>query len=1130
MGGSGLKTVREIRAKKREGDFFLFIDTDATDLVGFSEREQINLADINVQNYLSTSSSADTVRNKVDVWLDKSARLSMKQGPLSDGASANRPQGRLAIASIATKFQNKLKEVVKGIDDINTNDVDKLNVFIVLSVAGGTGSSIYLDLTQIIYDSLYKIKGHDFKKPTVVFYMPDVFVGFQEGENIDRYKTNVFAFWKEIDAIQRDYFGSIDQSKITSGQNDTLAANNSATRSTYFSEFAIIADKHVQGKVPFQAFQSAILIDHKNTEGQATDIKQRYKDVARLLEMISVKTYGGSIKSALDNTILPNAVTSINNKLPWVKQYWSAGYAEIRGGSDLFMEYVKFNLKHLIYEVLLGVNGATKTGVETLIKPLMQDNLLSFIERNNYVGYVNKAREENGKLKNLYALIEKYWNEKISANLELKYKDGIESKNDESGDGIKRIFDNELKDSISNKLMQFVNSEGFQIDDISNKVLNEFYVNLSEIALTNGLQNLSFALEELDTRIDDLSMNYATEWKGLADKKTNVIIEDQEIINRNIPDSIIMQYAAIKNGPSMLKGITGKKDWYETELIKFKNLVKAYYDYQAEELALKLKKEICDKISLGKSGNMIARDNIDKLKNLLQAKLDTEITPNAHKNLIREYLSYKNNALTTIIPDVSEFAETEKFTDSKINIFKKIFENECGLATGINDGKVFFINKRADKTDSNSKSIEELLRIVFNDNKFLLTNIQSGKESAAKFIESLESLIEEKLIINLKSILTKGQSADNKPTGYALYASYTLNEWITQDPASFNAIKKQYDKRSSVFCHLINANPAKQLWLSPKSLTPRIEEIYKADGNNNLPKFFHEETNEDAIISIKYIDNLSFDNYNLYDQYKTHYKICLKSNINNYYPHIDVRFKNAMGNFLHDVENQKPILNVLAQGANQSSSGEQEDKGSKNTGNVKNFLKNYAWLYFLAKFYEKLSTVENKSIYNNLVTSDIGFKDTMATSSSRQFNPPTYIDEGRISFMISSDISKLKDSASKIWLSGSVKINSDIEILTTDKLVENLTSVMLLNEDQPSNWDLLETHSTDTGIIEINKYCIKKRYAMTSEKTKYKNVLTETINEVKTDIMSLKPDNDEFKPVFSDFFVSFTSELNKLIN
>jgi hypothetical protein len=122
MGGSGLKTVREIREKHREGDYFLFIDTDTNDLVDakgnpFSEREKVDLAKINVMSYLQTAASNNEVRKKVDIWLDPNARATMKNEPLSKGASANRPQGRLAIASIAGDFKNKIKLIIKSIDN-----------------------------------------------------------------------------------------------------------------------------------------------------------------------------------------------------------------------------------------------------------------------------------------------------------------------------------------------------------------------------------------------------------------------------------------------------------------------------------------------------------------------------------------------------------------------------------------------------------------------------------------------------------------------------------------------------------------------------------------------------------------------------------------------------------------------------------------------------------------------------------------------------------------------------------------------------------------------------------------------------------------------------------------------------
>ena len=908
MGGSGLKTVREIREKNREGDYFLFIDTDTNDLVDakgnpFPDTQTIDLSKINVRSYLRTSAANNEIRKKVDTWLDPSACETMKNGPLENGSSANRPQGRLAIASIAGDFKNKIKLIIKSIDDIHKNENVDIQTFIVLSVAGGTGSSIYLDITQILYDELYTLKGHFFRKPTAVLYMPDVFVGFQKGENVDQYKTNVFAFWKELDAVQRDYFGSINPNLITS--NDTSAANAVEIQDTNFSKFAIIADKHNQGRVPFQPFNSAILIDHENMAGQATDIKQRYKEVARLLEIISDRTYG--VCGAFDNRILPNSVTSLTNNLPWVKQYWSAGYSEIRSGRDFFDEYVKTNLKRVVYENFIGINGASKDNIDLEVRPLFQDNFLPYIESDNYNGYDNRAKEVDGKPLNLSLLKEKYWKDYLEANIDKQYFDGVETKDESSAEGLKRLFDNDIKDNTPSKLIEFILQSGFQTESITTKILNEFYDRGTEIALSQGLMRLSFVYEALDSRIDDLSMLYDSEIKALSDLKSTVIIESQEIINRNLADTVITQYATIKEGPAW--NVIKKAQWYEAELTNLKNLIKAYYDYQANELLLKLKKEICDKISFGQSNNMDVRGNLTKVIISLTAEIDDKIKPNAHKHLVNKYLSYKNNALTTIIPNIANFADG--FDDSNKNIFKRIFETECGIATGIKDGKPFFVQQTAAKTDLNSKSIEDLIRITFNENKFVINNMQNGSESASKFIESLDKLIETKLISNLKSILTKGQSADNTSTGYPKYIAYTLEDWINLDPNDFNSIKSKFDNRASVFCNLINVSPAQEVWLSSEQLKKRIDDIYRADGDTNIPMYAHQVITEDAIICIKYLDNLSFDNYRKFINYKESYRICLTNNINNYYPHIDVRFKNAMSNSLHDVESQQPILNVL---------------------------------------------------------------------------------------------------------------------------------------------------------------------------------------------------------------------------
>jgi len=99
--------------------------------------------------------------------------------------------------------------------------------------------------------------------------------------------------------------------------------------------------------------------------------------------------------------------------------------------------------------------------------------------------------------------------------------------------------------------------------------------------------------------------------------------------------------------------------------------------------------------------------------------------------------------------------------------------------------------------------------------------------------------------------------------------------------------------------------------LSPNQLKSRINEIFSAEGNTNIPTYVFQETTEDTIILIKYIDDLSFDNYMNYDNYKVSYRECLSNHYHSYYPHIDVRFKSAMWNLLNAFENQPLRLDTI---------------------------------------------------------------------------------------------------------------------------------------------------------------------------------------------------------------------------
>ena len=127
------------------------------------------------------------------------------------------------------------------------------------------------------------------------------------------------------------------------------------------------------------------------------------------------------------------------------------------------------------------------------------------------------------------------------------------------------------------------------------------------------------------------------------------------------------------------------------------------------------------------------------------------------------------------------------------------------------------------------------------------------------------------------------------------------------------------------------------------------------------------------------------------------------------------------------------------------------------------------------------------------------------------FNPPVFIDGGRIKFFSSNDLAKLQNKGI-IWLSGNVTLEDNIELAKADTLANDFQRVIMLGESSPSTWNFLQIKNS---FAIINMECIKKRYAITHDKTLFKSVLTETIKEVKEDIMKLMPAEEDYKNVFN---------------
>jgi hypothetical protein len=925
MGGSGIKTIRQISKNqtKEEGknNHFLFIDTDSKEFEGLNPDDFLDLGAANVENYLERAGLNDPLRQKMNDWFDFSCRTLIKNQPLKEGASAIRPQGRASILELRSAF---IRIVEKKVDTlvslVNNQSQDEINIYIVLSVAGGTGSSIFLDLSFVLNDLIVRrsisMKGISYA-PWTILYMPDGFTKFNQDKPhvIRDYRSNVFATWKEIDAVLRDYYAS-----KTSGK-------------TNFSELAIVkADEVNASNFKFQPFANAILVDYQNEQGQIIGIEngQLYKNVAQFLRFISVKDFGGEFRTTFNNTLERTAVNSITAKNKWVKNYTAAGYTEIRGGGFLFDEYVQHKLYENILTGLRGKEESDKTVIEGTINDILGKHLFSRIERDGFSNkYKNKA-EIGGA--NVHQILNKSLNN-INAHYE-DLTDGVTKAEDVkvSAENMRTNF-NSIRDIISTNLKDALKTGGVDVRKTSNTFLNDLYIELSGKVLSDGFWLVQQLLDKIDEEIDLNFVKYDNDFKSLENK---TIVGYEEIKNKDLLKQIDTLYNNINSGEGAPN--FGKDKWYVKQLSDYKELIKAYFLYKAEETAIEIKKNICLEIAAGPHVEIAARKRVRELIAKLGIKIDVDLADDK-KSLIEKFRKYTNDPLTRVVPDVSRYVSD--FENSDVNLFKELYETQCGLSFRKDGLKIVQNRKKTQESSADLKTIEDLTGLIIND-RALLTAFLDGSIGTESVLQDLEKLIETALDKQaLRSTLPK----------YGEISNLKLKDWVKRYPGDFERYKDDFEDRAAIFCNLNTSSATYQkLWVT----SPDNEHLCTEISNHNRNKDTNVSiktgsTSDDVVAMIKMAEGISFENYTNYLHYKDHYEKSIREIPDLMFPHIDVRFKREIKNYPSSVDDNTILVDLMKR---ISSSGSSNETGTQNTDRIKLAIGIYGKLYFLAKFYE----------------------------------------------------------------------------------------------------------------------------------------------------------------------------------
>lgn len=354
LGGSGVKTVLKTRQRllartegadepARKRAFrnlyrFILIDTDklsrSMEDAGLAREDEEELRGdhvdlgpvVPVQVYnVARSAEARTPKQKrlleyVGTTLTRDLRLNS----LRDGAGAYRVNSRIGLAEsydqAAGAIQSAIEALTSEGNTVGIKPGTALNVWVVSSLAGGTGSGILLDVLYLT-DRILRSRGQAAPKIRAVLFTPGSFTSFHTPEVI---MSNGYSAMQEISYFLENRSGN--HFKFVSAVPDRADWEGTTFASWPVYEAAIPVDANVQG-------------------GGSMADKALYENTAEMLSYLQLSAAEGAAASPLDNCLQTASSTD---------RLTAFGYVALRKPVHLFERYLLARRRLEVMDALLG--------------------------------------------------------------------------------------------------------------------------------------------------------------------------------------------------------------------------------------------------------------------------------------------------------------------------------------------------------------------------------------------------------------------------------------------------------------------------------------------------------------------------------------------------------------------------------------------------------------------------------------------------------------------------------------------------------------------------------------------------------------------------------------------------------
>ena len=952
MGGSGVKTMMALQDQLKSYDpvasvnsRFLMIDTDEGQINAFDNHEKLNLGDANVYQYYTQAVGSKV--NKTDdqirfmEWFDTKALATITNGPLSLGASANRPQGRAAAAIKQIPFREKITKILSELLSMKeSGPIDEdVKVYTCCSVAGGTGSSIYLDLMyllQEVYTGINTTRGE--LQLWSVLYMPEIFKILQKGGEKVRgdYQTNVFAFWSEINAISKDYYQNVTHNSETGAEETTNDYNKNVFKP--FSVFVSPSDFR------WKIFKNAILIDYMTSNDKTFQAPEMYENTANLIRYLSDNQIGKQLRSDWDNST--NRLASFSAQAPWIDSFSIAGFRALEGPNQYLKKYFKAKIFSDVFNGLINIDEQDKDTIK------QKENVVAFlnaeffpsIDCNNDIN-VDCTSVPNDN--NLSVILQNHITE-ITANNLRKITQAASDKEalKEAGNTIFKEF-NKTQENLINDFN--VKSQG-----ANTKIIDLFHLIFSKKAEKIIQKNGVAYLKEFISILDN---DCFTKYYGINKSALDVLgSSDSGIGCANIGLEQLIKTIADEISVASTMRIIGKnEDWFSSQLNKLSRAIDLYFKYQLSEFIIKFRMSIYKDLSLGDEGitDIILKRTFD-LHNELQKKF-SDHDKTFKYSLPAEFTALKVRVTHTVIPNVSSFVKDSTWlNDTSVNKFQEFYEDSSLGFSHKRNSQNEKIPVRAIKDGESLMTIETVLEKLYpTETLTLLSDSIKFKNNVAIAIQITS--FENELNKYLDAVFFEREALQ-------ILLGNKIKNWCDKYPNEFEDVKQQFRKNTPLFykSKQVAETEQKYIWLSNN------KDLCDDLNGTAIAKNDFIEKKEDIVVFVLCQQGISLDSYMQFDNYSESYFSKKKSNLSLFYPHIHKGF------YENDdlLEYFKKIRTI------KDGEGAREGNREALKTQTKDFTPFIQFLFF-SEFYKELSTKSDEDIKTYITGSSFDNKESL---------------------------------------------------------------------------------------------------------------------------------------------------------